>query len=103
MADLLQALIRLRPGVQCTNVDGTLAGFRWHEPLPEDFAPPTQAEVDAEIARLDVIEKRLRDYPPVGDQLDAIWKGGTEAEAMKAQIEEVKTDHPLPVKAAREK
>lgn len=42
--------------------------------------------------------RRLRAaaYPPIGDQLDALWKGGAEAEAMKAQILAVKAAYPKP-------
>lgn len=48
MSDLTQAIIALRPGVNFSNTDRTLAGIRWDTPGVE---PPTQAEVDAEIAR----------------------------------------------------
>ena len=30
---------------------------------------------------------RLAAYPAIGDQLDALWKGGEHAEAMKAQAQ----------------
>ena len=39
-------------------------------------------------------EKRRQFYPPIGDQLDALWKGGAEADAMKAIVNKVKTDNP---------
>jgi len=39
-------------------------------------------------------EKRRRSYPPIGDQLDALWKGGEDAEAMKAIVNKVKSDNP---------
>ena len=39
-------------------------------------------------------EKRRRSYPPIGDQLDAMWKGGDDAEAMKVIIDKVKSDNP---------
>lgn len=51
MLALMKALAVLRSGVSCSNGDGTLAGVRWDAPLPDGFAPPTQDEVDAEIAR----------------------------------------------------
>ena len=38
--------------------------------------------------------KRRRSYPPIGDQLDALWKGGAEADAMKVLVNKVKTDNP---------
>ena len=39
-------------------------------------------------------EKRRRSYPPIGDQLDALWKGGDDATAMKVVIDKVKSDNP---------
>jgi hypothetical protein len=39
-------------------------------------------------------EKRRRSYPPIGDQLDALWKGGDDATAMKVIIDKVKSDNP---------
>ena len=38
--------------------------------------------------------KRRRSYPPIGDQLDALWKGGADADAMRIIVNKVKTDHP---------
>lgn len=37
---------------------------------------------------------RAAAYPPVGDQLDAMWKGGTEQEEMLATILAVKAEYP---------
>ena len=37
---------------------------------------------------------RAREYPPIGDQLDALWKGGAEAEAMLAKVQAVKQKYP---------
>jgi len=39
-------------------------------------------------------DKRRRSYPPIGDQLDALWKGGDEAAAMKVIVDKVKSDNP---------
>lgn len=38
--------------------------------------------------------QQLRKYPPIGDQLDALWKGGAAAEEMRATVMAVKTKHP---------
>ena len=38
--------------------------------------------------------KRAAEYPPIGDQLDALWKGGAEAEAMLAKVQAVKQKYP---------
>jgi hypothetical protein len=37
---------------------------------------------------------RSKEYPPIGDQLDALWKGGAEAEAMLAKVQAVKAKYP---------
>ncbi len=39
-------------------------------------------------------ELRQRAYPPIGDQLDAIWKGGQPEADMKLIIDGVKATHP---------
>jgi len=53
-------------------------------------AVKTQADFDA----LTYAEKRASEYPPIGDQLDALWKGGAEAEAMLAKVQAVKNKYP---------
>jgi hypothetical protein len=40
--------------------------------------------------------QRAAEYPPVGDQLDALWKGGDAAAQMLAQVQAVKTKYPKP-------
>ncbi len=49
-----------------------------------------QAYVDAHA----YISKRAQEYPSIGDQLDALWKGGAEAEAMLAKVQAVKNKYP---------
>lgn len=48
------------------------------------------------IPRPDYAEQRRRAYPPLVEQLDALWKGGEAAEAMRAQIRAVKARFPKP-------
>jgi hypothetical protein len=40
--------------------------------------------------------QRAAEYPPIGDQLDALWKGGDAAAAMLAQVQAVKAKYPKP-------
>jgi hypothetical protein len=49
-----------------------------------------QAEYDSQAYS----RARVIAYPPIGDQLDALWKGGDDAEAMKAIVNKVKSDNP---------
>ena len=38
--------------------------------------------------------KRAAEYPPIGDQLDALWKGGDAAAEMLAIVQAVKAKYP---------
>ena len=49
-----------------------------------------QAYINAHV----YIEKRLAEYPPIGDQLDALWKGGDAAAEMLAKVQAVKAKYP---------
>lgn len=40
--------------------------------------------------------KRVTEYPPIGDQLDALWKGGDAATEMLAKVQAVKAKYPKP-------
>jgi hypothetical protein len=37
---------------------------------------------------------RVREYPSIGDQLDALWKGGNDAAEMLAKVQAVKVKYP---------
>ena len=41
-------------------------------------------------------EKRQLEYPPIGDQLDALFHAGVFPEEMEAQLQAVKDAHPKP-------
>jgi hypothetical protein len=38
--------------------------------------------------------QRVLEYPSIGDQLDALWKGGEAATEMLAQVQAVKNKYP---------
>lgn len=61
---------------------------------------PTTVDIDkSEVVRPDVPDyyaRRRAEYPALGDQLDAQWKGGDAAAAMQARIQAVKTKHAKP-------
>ena len=62
----------------------------------------TQAEADALIAAnkqqsfnaLTYAQKRAAAYPPIGDQLDDLFRQGAFSPEMAAQLKAVKTAHP---------
>lgn len=60
---------------------------------PEEIAV-AQAQAQAAEAALTYADKRVREYPPIGDQLDALWKGGDAAAEMLAAVQAVKAKYP---------
>lgn len=58
--------------------------------LPSTDALKTAMESDL------YAEKRLSEYPSIGDQLDALWKDGKAAEDMRAKVLAVKAKYPKP-------
>lgn len=98
--DIPDALQSLCPTAKWYSPDGTWEGLVWES---DDIPVPTRTEVDAEIARLqadwDENEyRRWRDvnYPPVGDQLDALYHAGVFPPEMAKRIAEVKAAYPKP-------
>ena len=49
-----------------------------------------QAYIDANAYKA----KRQAEYPPIGDQLDALWKGGDAAAEMLTIVQAVKAKYP---------
>jgi len=103
---IIDAVISLRPGAQWELRGDTYGGLQWLEkPVYEGGQKkPTQAEVEAEVARLqkeweDTEYQRLRakEYPDVKEYLDGLVKGDTEQ--MQAYIDAclaVKAKYPKP-------
>ena len=72
--------------------------IRGDEAFDEQGNPVTynEATVQAYIDAHAYIAKRQPEYPPIGDQLDALWKGGDAAAEMLAKVQAVKTKYPKP-------
>ena len=96
---IAQALVKLRPGSSWEVIgDDVYENINWKDTVQ---SKPTKKEVEDKVAELIQARKdiqyqrdRRKEYPPIGDQLDALWKGGAEAEAMLAKVQAVKTKYP---------
>ena len=95
MIDKANALTSLRPGAQWVLRGETL---EW---LDTEQLQPTEAEITAEVARLqaeydnnEYQRQRAQAYPSMADQLDLIYHEGIDA--WKAQIAAVKQEYPKP-------
>jgi hypothetical protein len=67
-------------------------------PLPEGATSAEEEVVETADGGLaaagDHVSLRRVEYPPLADQLDALWKGGADADAMRARILDIKLRHP---------
>ena len=103
---IVEALHNLKPGATWALNGTDYEGLQWLDPPVYEGGQkkPTQAEVEAEVARLqkeweDTEYQRLRatEYPDVKEYLDGLVKG--DAEQMQAYIDQclaVKTKYPKP-------
>ena len=104
--NITKALVSLRPGAQWSLDGEDYDGLQWLEkPVWEGGQKkPTQAEVEAEVARLqkewentEYQRLRAKEYPDVKEYLDGLVKGDTEQ--MQAYIDAclaVKAKYPKP-------
>ena len=74
--------------------------IEWHS---TDITQPTDAEIDAEVTRLQAIydgnayqRTRAAAYPSIGDQLDMIYHNGDGGATFQAAIKAVKDATPKP-------
>ena len=98
MKDIAKAIISLRPNAKWSLDGDTYEGLVW---LDAEETKPTEEEVNVECARLEeeyklseYKQQRAAEYPPIGDQLDALWKGGDAAAEMLAKVQAVKNKYP---------
>jgi len=98
MATKTDALLSLAPDAEWVLTGDTL---RWDSP---DIAQPTDADIDAEIARLDAAyaaqayaRNRAAAYPSISNQLDMMyWDGVNNTTTWADAIAAVKAAHPKP-------
>ena len=93
--NIANALQSLRPGAEWV-VRGT--EIEW---LDSTQTQPTDAEIQAEITRLEAeyeaqayARSRAAEYPAIGDQLDALFHAGVFPAEMAAQIQAIKNKYP---------
>ena len=95
-----QALVNLRPGSRWELIGETYEDIVWHD---KENSIPSKLEVIAEVERIvakyqaDKYQRqRVSEYPPITEQLDALWKGGDAAAEMLARVQAVKAKYPKP-------
>jgi uncharacterized small protein (DUF1192 family) len=95
MIRAIDAILSLVPNAKCAVSGDQIILWESQE------TQPTDAEITAEVARLqaeyernEYQRKRAAAYPSIADQLDTIYHEGIDA--WKAEIAAVKTEYPKP-------
>jgi len=85
-----KAIYKLYPTV--VMIDDTAGAFDASGNKVEINLATVNAWVDPDTYKYN----RVAEYPSIGDQLDALWKGGDAAAEMLAKVQAVKTKYPKP-------
>jgi hypothetical protein len=98
MSDIAKAILNLRPGAKWSVDGNSYDGITW---LDTNQTQPTEAEIIAEVARLQAAydakayaRKRAVEYPAIGDQLDALFHAGVFPAEMADKIQAIKNKYP---------
>jgi len=98
--DIIHAVHSLRPGASWFINGDDYEGLEW---VDEIQSKPTEDEIAQEIERLKAEHERTEyqrqrkpEYPPIGDQLDALFHAGVFPPEMAAQIQAIKDKYPKP-------
>ena len=90
-----EAIRSLAPGAKFTNVHDVIT---WYS---DGITQPSDSDIDAEIVRLQAeydsqayARNRATAYPPIGDQLDALFHAGVFPSEMASTLQAVKDKYP---------
>jgi hypothetical protein len=87
MINITEAIYKLYPQVKST-IGDIAYDADGNEVIYDKTAVETYANAQAYKT------KRATEYPPISDQLDALWKGGEAAAEMLAKVQAVKAKYP---------
>ena len=97
-SEMVETILDINPDAEVVLIGENYADIQWG-----DTAVISLSDLEArkiamatEYDGLAYSRTRASEYPPIGDQLDALWKGGDDAAAMKVIVDQVKLDHPKP-------
>ena len=92
------AITKLRPNSTWEMINEDYDTLNWTD---ETQSKPTKEEVEAEADAIleeylssEYRRKRADEYPPIGDQLDALYHAGIFPEDMMQKIKEIKDKYP---------
>jgi len=97
MTNILKAILAINPKAEFTVSAEDVKQIVWNEnttPISEKDILAKQKELQAEYDAKEYQRKRVNEYPPIGDQLDALYHGGVFPKEMADLIKSVKEKYP---------
>jgi|TARA_R100000458_G_C8187037_1_gene182042 hypothetical protein len=94
MSDKTQAILSLQPNAKFTMVGDEITSWE-----SDDITQPTEEEINAKIAELNILDTRKIAYGNITDQLDKLWHDINDGKLDKTgswylAIKQVKDDNP---------
>lgn len=87
-----EAIKAIDPDAMCVIREDQI---EWHTtPISDEVIAAKQAELKAEYDTQEYARNRKDEYPPIGDQLDALFHAGVFPADMDAQLQAVKDKYP---------
>ena len=97
MTNILKSILAINPKAEFTISAEDVKQIVWNEnttPISEKDILAKQKELQAEYDAKEYQRKRVSEYPPIGDQLDALYHGGVFPKEMADLIKLVKDKYP---------
>ena len=91
-AIIIQAILSINPNAEVRLIGSDIdkCEIEWVNGTKEI----SKADIKAKISSIEHIGKRQAEYPPIGDQLDALYHGGVFPKEMADLIKSVKDKYP---------
>lgn len=97
MIDISKAIKAINPDAEFVYYDEDYNTIQWVNnttPISVDKIKAKQTELDNDYAAKQYQRDRVKEYPSIGDQLDALFHAGVFPDDMAAQIQAVKDKYP---------
>lgn len=95
---LTEIVMRLRPGYSFSLSGENISDIIWLREIPTQISLEEIEEmrkiISSEKKSIEYRYKRLSEYPPIGDQLDDLFKNGCFSEEMSSRIQLIKNKYP---------
>jgi hypothetical protein len=98
MTDITLSILALKPDAEVVVRGDSADNITWMDGNPTNITKEAilakQVELQAEYDSQEYARKRKPEYPPIGDQLDALFHAGVFPADMAAQLQAVKDKYP---------